>query len=1352
MKKITDFIVKKRNIIVVLFIIFAIISVFLSKKVKINYDMAQYLPSDSKTRIGLDIMNEEFEEESQSSLNVMFKNLTQEEKTQIYKRLSEIENVSSVDYEQDSEEYNKGENTLYILNVDDTEDSTSAAFVYHFVEDNFKDYEFYTSGSISERNMTILPAWILILAVGICALILIIMCESYVEPFLFLLCIGIAVLLNNGTNIIFGTVSNITSSISAILQLALSMDYSIMLMNRYKQEKEEATNKVEAMKEALYKSFGSISSSSVTTIVGLVTLVFMSFTIGRDLGLVLAKGVLLSLLVIFTCLPAFILMFDKLIVKTKKKAPNIKLNKLGEFAYQFRKLGLIVLIILFVGSYILKGNLRMLYTAQEVDKVAEIFPENNQMAIIYNNEDEEKISKYLSTLEDFGKVDKVLAYGNTIGQKLKYNELNQKLEELEVDTQIDDYLLKLLYYKYYNNDVEHKMTFDEFVTFTKNNVLNNEKFSSQIDENTKSNIERLEKFTKEEEMNQKRTYREMAKILDMDEDDSYNLFVYYFSDKVTINLTISEFVNFIQKDVLTNKQYAGSIDASAQEGLNTISKFTNKKTLNKKMNSQEMGALFGIEEKKVNDLYLYYYSIYGTHNKMTLNELANYVVNNYSSMFDVSTMETVKELQTMSNPSVINQKMKAEELANLFGIDQETISQIMLLKYSTSENGTRLSIAELINFITYLKENTNYLDGMDVTSISKLKSLANNTNNINTIPMNKQQLSQVFKEISNGLVDMVYAAMGFSDDEQMTTQQFVNLVIENFSSYIDSTALNQLKIVKVVIDDSLSSQPKRYCAKEISSMISINPSKGYQIYALYDYIKGNNANWKLSPYEFVKFILDNSNNEKIASHMDAPTLEKLQKVFNIMNSANSNSSYYYGEMANFIGMDEGIIKKLYVLSASSHTQLTMTPMTFVDFLLQHKNDEVLRNNIETSTIKSLTLVDEIMDSVISNKGYLASEISNLLGLDQEEVKLLYSLYSATYLDTNRQISLKEFVEFTLNHVVTNEKYANQFDQDKIVKLNTINAIMNAVINKTPYNAEEIFAILSNLTDGLEQKTIDILYLYYGSEKYYQDSWTLTIEELINYIHNDILPDNRFEDFIGEETREQVTDAKTTIQENKEKLIGKKHSRIILNTKFDLESDETYQFLQKIYDELGGIEFYIIGDSPMSYEISQTFESEFNFISILTIIAIFLVVAITFKSIGIPCVLVLIIQCAVYMTMSILSLLGGSIYFIALLIVQSILMGATIDYAILYTSYYKESRATMNRKESVINSYNRSINTIITSSSILIIATFLVGKFATAIVSKICITLFQGVLCSTLLILLVLPEILAVFDRWIVRKK
>lgn len=202
----------------------------------------------------------------------------------------------------------------------------------------------------------------------------------------------------------------------------------------------------------------------------------------------------------------------------------------------------------------------------------------------------------------------------------------------------------------------------------------------------------------------------------------------------------------------------------------------------------------------------------------------------------------------------------------------------------------------------------------------------------------------------------------------------------------------------------------------------------------------------------------------------------------------------------------------------------------------------------------------------------------------------------------------------------------------------------------------------------------------------------------------------------------------------------------------MESDEVYEFIQKIYDNLEGTESYIIGDSLMSYEMSKTFENEFNYISILTMVTIFIVVAFTFKSFTTPLVLVLIIQCAVYMTMGILGMIGEHVYFIALLVVQSILMGATIDYAIVYTSYYIESREKLNVKESVKNAYNKSIHTILTSSSILIIATLLVGKFSSGIVSMLCNTLSQGVLCATVLILIILPATIACLDKFVVKRK
>lgn len=1273
MKKIADFIVDKRYIILSLFILLSIISALLSNNVNINYEIAKYLPSNSETRIGMNIMEERFKEIKSSSLNIMFKGISEEEKNEILEYLNNTDGVSSVDYNT-TEDYNKDDYTLYVINVDDVDDSEMASRVYDNIKEHYKEYEMYTSGSIAQKNEPVLSIWIVVLAVGCAFVILTIMSESYVEPILFLTTILMAVLLNKGSNVIFDSVSNITDSISAILQMALSMDYSIMLMDRYRQEKEKEQDKVKAMKNALYNAFTAISSSSITTIVGLIALVFMSFTIGRDLGFVLAKGVLLSLICIFFVLPSLILMFDKLITKTKKRSPSIKLNKVGKASYKFRYVATILFILAFIGSYLLKGNLGILYTESQSDKISEVFSENNQIALIYKTEDEEIIAQYLKELEEKDKVDKVLGYSNTINEKLHYDELNQRIKDLGSEVDVEEYLMKLLYYNYYNQNENNTMTFNEFINFINSEVYNNPKMSDKLDETTRKDINRLNNFTEYSSINKKRTASEIANILEIDESKINDILIYYNSKNNNLKISLNDFINFMNKDVLTNETYAKNIDKANRENLNTLSKFTNKNTITKKMTSAEMAKLFGIPESTMNSLYTYYVSVNEIETKMTISEFSDFVLtdvltnNQYANMFDESTINNVKMLSTFSNKSIINKNMNSSELANLFGIDESTVKQVLFLKYGKTDNGTTLTISEVINKVTYIKTNTHYLDGLDISTFEG-------------------------------------------------------------------------------IDQSILNNNTKYTATEMSTILNIDSNQMYKIYSLIDFIQNNTNDWKMTPQEFVKLMLKNNSN------LDTEVVSKLQLISKIIDSTINDVSYTYKDFANLIGIDSSITKNIYTLYVSQNITTKLTPQEFVNFVLSHKNDELLSGNLNNSTINQLTLVQSVMDGTITNKKYSSTELSNLLGIDTNDLDLLYGLYTSKYVNTNQTISLKELVAFILDDVMKNPNYSSNFDQESTSKLNTINGIMNASLNNTKYTKEEIFAILSNLSNELDKTTVDLLYIYYGSSKSYNENWTLTVEEFVDFLNEDILTDSRFDNFIEDDMRQSIIDSKKAINNAKELLIGDGYSRIIINTKLPLESDETFNFVQCIKDELGKkvSEVYIIGDSPMAYEMSKTFQSELNFITVLTMILIFIVVAFTFKSAIIPFILVLLIQCAVYMTMGILSFSGEGVYFIALLIVQSILMGATIDYAILYTSYYIEHRKNMDKKEAVINSYNKSINTILTSASILVIVTFIVGMFTSGITSKICRTLSAGTLCAELLILILLPAVLAAWDRFIIKK-
>ena len=1513
MKKITDFIVKGRYIFLAIFTVLAGTCLYLNTKVNINEDIMKYLPKTSETKIGYDIMNEDFSKQDTSVLNVMFKDLSENEKEKTYNELKEVKGVSSVEYE-NTEEYNKDEYTLYVVNVDDYSDSKTAENVFNYINDNYKTAGM--SGSIYDENKTILQLWIVVLAIACAMVILILLSESYLEPFLYLIAIGIAVFINKGTNIMFDSVSSITDSITAILQLALSMDYSIMLSNRYKQEKETHNNKIEAMKEALYASFKSISSSSITTVVGLLALVFMSFTIGRDLGIVLAKGVVLSLICIFFCLPALLLIFDYLIKKKKKKSIHFNLTKLGNFSYKTRYGQLIAIIILFVTAFLLKGNVGITYTGSEQDKVGQVFKETNQIAIVYENKYEDIISSYCKELEKDEKIDQVLCYSNTINEKLAYNELNNKFTELGQNTDIEDYLIKLIYYNYYTKDTNNKMTFNEFVSFIKTDIYTNEDLSSNLDDNSKANIDKLTNFTTANNINQQRTISEISNILDLEEQDAAKILLYYNSQNLNTKITIKDFVNFMLDEVANDPEYSSSLDNETKESLEKLKPFIDNNTINKEMTADEISKTFGIDKSLVSQLFLFYRTTIDSNTKMTLNAFANLALSlkdneSYKNMFNEETIKSLTLLQILSDENKINTKYNAQQLTavlNSLGINIDSNKTELLYFYSyylENTPNTNMTLNEFANFLSVLKNNStyeSYVSSIDNDIINKLQTFSNNTlintkvdyetmynilsnygfdnETIKTLYIYNYMLNNQVSNTEITLNEFANLALSLKDNEtyknmftsekvaslmklqqlsnkeltniklnaqtmsvtlnkpqqtienvygqanvtEMTISEFINacgginsqdqdvktaaiiianqdtkMNFTNMASFVsmDSTtvatlySLNDATVVtlnktnKISINELITFILDRYTAndskitsslteekiislkqaqaimfisnnqysyEEIANVLStlkpISSDQTKMLYSLYNY-QALSKNDTKSVKEIINFINNHSTDEMIKNSLGNNN-SMLLLATNIVN--NTNTKYNYKEIATLIGVDKNITKSIYGLYDYNHSNTSLSPLEFVNLILDNKDNKLLKSSINKETLNTLNLVKTVMTSSLNNTKYNAYDIAKILNTDSETIKLVLSLYDSKYLKENNDISLKEFVSIIVDDMATNTKYAENFTEDQIKKLTTIKAIINASINGTKYNPSELYASLSVLSDDLDENLVDLVFLYYGSVKEYNNEWNLTVEEFITYLHDDILKDKLFDDFISKDKRDTINKGYNKINNSKNLIVSDKYSRVVLNTKYDSENEETYEFVEKLEKDLGDNEgIYIVGNSPMAVEMSKTFNDELNKITILTMIFIFVVVAITFKDLIIPFVLVLIIQCAVYVTMSTISITGGTVYFIALLIVQAILMGATIDYAIVYTSYYRESRLKMGIKDSIVNAYNRSIHTILSSSLILMIVTLVVANFASAIAAKICETISQGTFAAVLLILLVLPGILAATDKLICRK-
>lgn len=1270
MKKITDYIVEKRYFFVFFFLFLAVVSIMIQNKVTINNDITKYLPNTSEMKQGMSIMEEEFQD-NRGTLNIMFKGLKEEEKEVIHKKLETFSNVSTVKYNNQSE-FNNGDYTLYIINMEGKDEEQDRTFrdIINFYE----DYNVSTSGNVAERNKTVLPFYVVAIAVLSALVILIIMSNSYVEPFLFLFSILIAVALNKGTNLLLGEVSSITDSISSILQMALSMDYSIMLMNRYNQEKETDKDKKSAMKKALHHSFKSISSSSLTTIVGLLALIFMSFTIGKDLGIVLAKGVLFSLLSIFFVLPGLILIFDKWIEKTKKKSISPNLNKLSKISFKCRYIALGLFFITFLISFLLKGNLSILYTDSSEDEISSYFKEENQIAILYKNKEEEKIKEYVKKWMQNKKLNEVLSYSNTINEPLTYKELNGKLKSLGSNIEIDEYLLKIIYYEYFNKEENNKMSVNELVNMVKNELYENENI--RIDNEIKNNVERLSNFSSREKLEKKRTKEELGNMLSLNKEMMDQLFIYYTARHQNTKMTLKDFLIFVNKEILPNKAYSKNIDENTKLNIVLLNDLITGNKISTKMSKQELASLLKIDQEKVNNLWIYYTVKNDITDTLSIHEWTNFVLHNivsnplFETSFDQEMIENLELIDQFSNKEWIDSPKNKEELSKVVKLEEDVIKQLLFLKYSSQDNKMELTVKEWMDAVTYLKMNTTYLDDFDMTILNK-------------------------------------------------------------------------------VPQDLQSSSERYDATTLSGLLNIDSNIMYKMYALIALQQNKIESWTMTPYELVTTILSN---DEIKNVLDDETKYKLTLLIEIMNSEKNNQRYTYQEMGNILQIPSDKIKQTYAVYLSETKNLTLTPKELMDLILNNRNDEVIKQSIEENTITSLLKLNQLMNEILLQNEYDSNALSNILGIDKEMVSLIYGLYFSNA--DNQMMSLNQFIDFMNKDIMTNQTYNQTIDSNSKQKLKALNTLTASVMNETQYRKEEMSSLLSQLESSFDKSKLELAYIYDGSEKQLNENKKMTIEEWINYLHDNLLKDERFKDFIDQEKETEIKEAKKMIDEAKAQLVGKNYSRVIINSKLDLESDETIHTLKTMKKDLKREmkDTYFVGDSLLALEMNETFDKELNFITVLTMLSIFIVVACSFKSLIVPFILVLIIQCSIYMTMGILSFSSDGVYFIALLIVQSILMGATIDYAIVYTSYYIESRRTYGIKESIQNAYNKSIHTILTSSSILMIVTLIVGVFSSQIAAKICKTLSQGTLCSTILILLLLPGILGVFDRWIIKKK
>ena len=415
MEKIATFIVDKRNLFFLLYAFALIFSIVATGWVKVENDITTYLPEDTETRQGLTVMNDNFV--TYGTARVMVSNVTYETAENICSDLESIDGVTSVDFDDTTDHY-KSASALFSVTFDGTTTDDISVHALHTIRDMLAGYDTYIDTEVGvdiSADLQSEMSVILVLAAIVIVLVLTLTSRSYAEVPVLIMTFGAAALLNMGTNFLCGTISFISNSVTVILQLALAIDYAIILCHRFSDEHETKDTR-EACIAALSKAIPEISSSSLTTISGLGALAFMHFGIGRDMATVLIKAILFSLLSVFTLMPGLLMVFSKKIDATRHKNLIPKITFLGKFDVATRFIVPPIFAVVVVVTAVLANKCPYCYsytdlvTAKQSEsqiahqKIKNTFGVNNMVAVIVPTGDYDSERQLLKDLDSCAEV------------------------------------------------------------------------------------------------------------------------------------------------------------------------------------------------------------------------------------------------------------------------------------------------------------------------------------------------------------------------------------------------------------------------------------------------------------------------------------------------------------------------------------------------------------------------------------------------------------------------------------------------------------------------------------------------------------------------------------------------------------------------------------------------------------------------------------------------------------------------------------------------------------------------------------------------------------------------------------
>lgn len=443
MKKFFRHITNHPKLIIAVYMVIFLICIFCRQFIQVNYDMNNYLPEDSPSTVALHLLESEYDGGIPNA-RVMVEDVTVSRALEYKEKLLEIDSVTDVTWLDDAaditvpletldkdtvETYYKDNTALFSVTISEGEEIAAVDSIRDIIGNDNAMTGSAVSTAVATTDTEVEVKIIAIISIIIALIILLLTTTSWAEPIIILAGLGVAVVINSGTNLIFGEISFITNAAGSILQLAVSLDYSVFLLHRFEECRQKTTDVKEAMTDALCLSTSSILSSGLTTIIGFLALCLMQFKIGPDLGYALAKGILISLITVFVFMPSFILVTYKIIDKTKHHPFMPSFKGFGKFVTKVMLPAVCIFAVIIVPSFLASNSNSYYYGSSHIfsnetqsgadtEKIEEYFGKSDTYVLMIPKDSTATQEELSNKLNKLPQISSIISYVDSVGAEI----------------------------------------------------------------------------------------------------------------------------------------------------------------------------------------------------------------------------------------------------------------------------------------------------------------------------------------------------------------------------------------------------------------------------------------------------------------------------------------------------------------------------------------------------------------------------------------------------------------------------------------------------------------------------------------------------------------------------------------------------------------------------------------------------------------------------------------------------------------------------------------------------------------------------------------------------------------------